>query len=215
MNLSMNIVDRKTAAWAGAASNAGIVVLLSLGMVAAAAPRAHAQSTTLPGTLSGTTVALDATSGTATVLGASTLSGTVSFTLNFGVEYLAVGGGGGSAGGGGGAGGVRTNLGTPLYLTSQSYQAVVGVGGLGGNIANGTSGSSSASPWARRRGAMIGFGFVLPTRPAFPPHQRSLIRHGPCLPTAIPSTTRCRPVRSWPWSPTSSTPPIRRRYRAR
>jgi hypothetical protein len=80
-------------------------------------------------------------SGTTYVVHEFTTVGTATFTPGIvplrGVEYLVVAGGGGGGGnsvgtnGGGGAGGVLTNLGTPVSMTS-AVTVVVGAGGLGG-----------------------------------------------------------------------------------
>lgn len=65
-------------------------------------------------------------------------------------DYLVVaggGGGGGSAAGGGGGGGYRTSIGgTPLSLTTQTYSAIVGAGGVASTslTAAGASGSNSS-----------------------------------------------------------------------
>jgi fibronectin-binding autotransporter adhesin len=138
---------------------------LVAGAVVAAAFLGHdtlAQSIALPGTLSGTQT-WNAASGSATVTGNSTLSGTVTLGLGFEVEYLVVGGGGAGGGpdgndagflfdivsGGGGAGGFKEGT------TMQTYggggvlltQVMVGQGGRPGSAADNHPGSNGSPSW--------------------------------------------------------------------
>ena len=115
---------------------------LLVGAVAATGlTTARAQS--LPGTLSGA-YTVNGT-GTAFNGGNSTLSGTVTLSPGFFVDYLLVGGGGGgsggSSGGGGGGGGVVAGS---LQLNINSTSTLTtGSGGAGGNANAGAGGNST------------------------------------------------------------------------
>lgn len=131
-------------------------------LLAVAASSAFAQSTSLPGSLSGSQ-SFNASSGSATITGNATLSGATTLSLNFGVEYLVVGGGGSGAqarvdgaGGGGGAGGYRSSVPGALsgsnsaaepilaFTSSTSASVIVGKGGAGAGTAMGNNGDDSS-----------------------------------------------------------------------
>ena len=115
---------------------------LLVGAVAATGlTTARAQS--LPGTLSGA-YTVNGT-GTAFNGGNSTLSGTVTLSPGFFVDYLLVGGGGGGSGGssGGGGGGGGVVAGSLQLNISSTSTLTTGSGGAGGNANAGAGGNTT------------------------------------------------------------------------
>ena len=106
--------------------------------------QALAQTTVLSSTLSGP-YSFNASSGSATITGNSTLDADVTFSLEFAVDYLLVGGGGGGgAGTGGGGGGAGGFLSGTTALLSGTQSVVVGAGGAGGVASSGTTGENTS-----------------------------------------------------------------------